>query len=117
MPGARLVGVYDAVASSAKVLAEQYQCKAFSGIAEMLKEVRAVTIATPTEHHTDAAEACLRAGVGTLIEKPLARNVAECRRILDAARVGNAVVQVGHVERFNPAIRAIASAATEAALH
>lgn len=109
MPQAKLVGVYDAIAANAEAVAQQYNCKAFSSIEEMIREVRAVTIATPTEHHASGATMCLRAGVACLIEKPLARNMKECQEILDAAKAGNAVVQVGHVERFNPAIRAIAA--------
>ena len=109
MPGATLVGVYDAISTNAQLVAAQYNCKAFASLEEMVKEVRAVTIATPTEHHASAAEVCLKAGVSCMIEKPLARTVEECRQIVAWAKEGKATLQVGHVERFNPAIRAVAA--------
>jgi predicted dehydrogenase len=73
----------------------------------MLPRIKAVTIAAPTKSHPDLAEPFLRRGIACLIEKPLARDVAEGQRIIDAARQGNAVVQVGHIERFNPAFAAM----------
>ena len=74
---------------------------------ELIAAVKAVTIAGPTAHHPDVAEKCLAAGLACLIEKPLAKDVADAKRIAIAAKRAGTVVQVGHIERFNPAIRAM----------
>jgi predicted dehydrogenase len=63
--------------------------------------VKAVTIAVPTRFHAEVAEACIRRGVACLVEKPLAKDAS------DAARRAGVTVQVGHIERFNPAVRAM----------
>jgi predicted dehydrogenase len=107
MPGIKLVGVYDASPETASAVADSFGCKAFPDVGQMLAEVRAVTIAVPTAFHADLAEQCLGRGVACLIEKPLARDVAECRRIADAAAHAGAVAMVGHIERFNPVMRAV----------
>ena len=107
MPRVRLVGVYDANAEAAGAAAEQYDCRAFGSLDELLTTASAVTIAVPTAFHADVAEKCLAAGLACLIEKPLAKDVADARRIVDAAGRAGTTVQVGHIERFNPAIRAM----------
>src|ERR1035437_2053073 len=73
MPQVKLVGVYDVNQAVAETLAKQYGCRAFASLEEMLAEVKAVTIATPTEFHAATAHPCLARGVACLIEKPLAR--------------------------------------------
>lgn len=107
MPQVKLVGVFDVNRAGAEAVARQYNCKAFASLEEMLAEVKAVTIATPTEFHAAMAQPCLSKSIACLIEKPLARNSQECRQIVDWAKAGHAVLQVGHVERFNPAVRAV----------
>jgi predicted dehydrogenase len=107
MPGVKLVGVVDAKLHLARETAEQYGCAAFTDARELLPQVKAVTIAVPTQSHVAAAEPFLRAGVACLIEKPLAKDLAECRRVVELARAHGAIVQVGHIERFNPAVRAL----------
>ena len=107
MPRVRLVGVYDVSPETAAAAAEQYNCRAFGDLSELLASVRAVTIAAPTRFHAEIAEQCLAAEVACLIEKPLAKDVADAHRIAAAAARSKAVVQVGHIERFNPAVRAM----------
>lgn len=107
IPEAQLVGVYDANTDSAQAVAEQFSCRAFTSVEEMIPHVKAVVVATPTITHEGLATTFIRAGVACLIEKPLAKDVAEATRIADLARKHNATVQVGHVERFNPIIRAM----------
>lgn len=104
---AKLVGVYDADPDVAAATAEQYGGQAFSSVAELLVKAKAVTVAVPTNAHADVATQCIEAGVACLIEKPLAKDVADGQRICRAASRGSAPVQVGHIERFNPAIRAM----------
>jgi predicted dehydrogenase len=107
MPQVRLVGVYDASPEAAAAAADEYGCRAAATLDELLPQVKAVSIAVPTQFHADTAEACIRRGVACLVEKPLAKDVADGRRIADAARRHGVTVQVGHIERFNPAVRAM----------
>ena len=109
IPGVKLVGVYDAAADTAEAVADSFACRAFNRAEDLLEQVRAVTIAVPTAFHADFAERCLTRGVACLIEKPLAKDVAECRRIAALAARSGAVAMVGHIERFNPVMRAIAN--------
>lgn len=104
---ATLVGVYDANADVAAAAAEQYGTRAFTKLDDLLPLVKAVSIAAPTPFHATLAEPFLGRGVACLIEKPLAKDTAEGRRIVEMARRGGAVVQVGHIERFNPVVRAM----------
>src|SRR5438874_12777254 len=83
MSGVTLVGVYDAIAKAAEEVAGEFGGKAFSSIDQLADEVAAVSIAAPTEHHLAVAEPFLRRGVACLIEKPLARNSAEGRKIVE----------------------------------
>ena len=108
MPTVKLVGVYDANREAAEAAAKDYGCPVAASVDELFSRARAVTIAVPTRHHADVAEACIRRGVACLVEKPLAKDVADGRRIADAARRHGVTVQVGHIERFNPAVRAMA---------
>ena len=107
MPSVRLVGVHDANPAAAEATARDYKTTAAAAAEDLLDKVAAVTIAVPTEHHARVAEPFLKRGIACLIEKPLAKTVEEARRIIELATEGGALVQVGHIERFNPAIRAV----------
>jgi predicted dehydrogenase len=107
LPGVRLVGIYDANFDVAESAAAEVGCKAMRELSDLLAQVRAVTIATPTATHLSVAEACFAAGVSCLIEKPLAKSIEDADRIVAGARASGLTVQVGHIERFNPAIRAM----------
>ena len=107
MPQVRLVGIYDVNGETAASIAQEFKCRASASVNELLPHVKALTIAVPTAFHAEVAEACLAAHVACLIEKPLAKDVCTARRIADAAKRSGATVQVGHIERFNPAIRAM----------
>ena len=107
MPQVRLVAVTDTNPAVAAAVAADFGCRHGTRAEEFLGDVRAVTIAAPTAAHADLAELCLGRGVACLVEKPLARTVDEARRVVDASRQSGLPVQVGHIERFNPAIRAM----------
>jgi predicted dehydrogenase len=107
MPSVKLVGVHDLNVDAAEAVAADYACRAFAKVDDLLAGVRAVTIAVPTNHHATVAEPFLRRGIACLIEKPLAKDVADAQRIIDLAKASGATVQVGHIERFNPAVRAM----------
>jgi len=102
-----VAGVYDASADAAAAVAEQYKLPAAQSLDALLDVVDAVTIAVPTQYHLEIAKKCLSHKIACLIEKPLAKDTAEAQQIVDLARQYGAVVQVGHIERFNPAVRAM----------
>ncbi len=107
IPQVRLVGVYDANLEAANATAAEYGGQGFDSVAALLDQAKAVTIATPTTTHLSLATECITRGVACLVEKPLAKDVAEAQQIATLARKHGATVQVGHIERFNPAVRAM----------
>ena len=108
LPGAELVGIHDAAADRAAAVAEQLDVRSFFDIDDLLGGVEAAIVAVPTTEHTTVALAALGRGVHVLIEKPIAPTLAEADQILSAAEAKGALVAIGHVERFNAAIRACA---------
>jgi predicted dehydrogenase len=105
----RLVGVVDPKLDRADAVAREFGCRAFGSVEQMLtthSEIRAATVAAPTMHHLDVARALMEAGVDVLIEKPLAASLAEADELVQFASTHKRVAQVGHLERFNPAVRA-----------
>ncbi|MCC6240912.1 MAG: Gfo/Idh/MocA family oxidoreductase [Phycisphaerales bacterium] len=108
MPSVKLVGVYDANLDTAHQIANQYDCIAVDSPEQLYDQVQAVSIAVPTIAHLATAEPLLRRGIACLIEKPLARNSQEGARIAALSREFGAIAQAGHIERFNPAFRALA---------
>lgn len=100
----KLVAVADASAETARRVAAELSVEAVSDYRELLGRVDAISIAVPTPlHHAVACEA-LRRGVHVLVEKPIATTLAEAREMVGLATQHQRVLQVGHLERFNPAI-------------
>jgi len=105
----RLVGVVDPDVGRADAVAGEFGCKGFGSIEQMLtthSEVQAASIAAPTVHHLAVARQLMKAGVDVLIEKPLATTLAEAEQLVGLAATHKRIAQVGHLERFNPAVRA-----------
>ena len=105
----RLVGVVDPDTARADAVAREFGCKAFGSTEQMLTthdEVQAASVAVPTVLHLEMARALMEAGVDVLIEKPLAATVEEADELIRLASERKRVAQVGHLERFNPAVRA-----------
>jgi predicted dehydrogenase len=105
----RLVGVVDPNLERANAVAGEFGCRAFGSVEQMLtthSEIRAASVAAPTVNHLEVARALMSAGIDVLIEKPLAASVAEADELVRTASVNQRIGQVGHLERFNPAIRA-----------
>lgn len=102
------VGVYDVNSEAAAAVAHQYGVAAFPSAAALLAEVDAVTIAAPTKYHFALAQQALRAGVHVLIEKPVCQTVREAQQLFELTKQHNCTVQVGHIERFNPAVQELA---------
>jgi predicted dehydrogenase len=107
MDGVSLVAVVDTVLARAEDAAATTGARAITDYREVLSDVDAVVIAVPTEIHRAIALPFLDRGVATLVEKPLSRSVSDAEAIVEAARLGNAVLAVGHTERYNPAVGAI----------
>jgi predicted dehydrogenase len=99
-----LVGVVDTQPGQAQAVAEAHGTNAFTDYRELLSRVDAVCIAVPTSYHGTMARAFLERGVPAMVEKPLARSVAEAEALVALARHRDVVLQVGHIERFNPAL-------------
>ena len=104
--GVELVGVYDLDPGRAEAVASETGTRAFAELDELLRRVRAVTIAVPTPAHAAVGLRALEAGVPVLMEKPLAASLDEADRLVAAAAARGLQLQVGHIERFNRAIRA-----------
>jgi len=107
LPQCDFVGVVDIDAQKAEALAKQYNCAAFTDCKNILGKVDAVTIAAPTVHHLALAELFISNKIPVMIEKPLAANVKEGKRIVALAKKYDVVVAVGHSERCNPAVQAM----------
>ena len=105
---AELVCVVDANPEVRARAAEQYQVPVFADASEIPADVEAVSVAVPTALHRAVALPLLERGVSVLVEKPMVRDLAEGRELIAAAERSGAVLQVGHVERFNPAVLALA---------
>lgn len=102
----RLVGVYDADATRATKIAGGLGSRAFHEMDDLLAQVEAVTVAVPTPAHAEVGLRALRRGVPVLMEKPLASTLIEADDLIDAAKRQQVQLQVGHIERYNRALRA-----------
>lgn len=101
-----LSAVIDTNIRRAEEIASKYGCSAYADIESALDHVDALSIATPTTFHHDAALKCIRSGKDILIEKPITATVAEADEIISLAQTAGLIVQIGHLERFNPALSA-----------
>ena len=100
-----LIGVSDLNEEQGKSVAKRLGVSYFKDFREMLKEVQAVTIATPTSYHREVSEIVFDSGVHALVEKPLAGNTKDSEAIIQSANKNKKILAVGHIERFNEAIR------------
>lgn len=108
-----LVGVIDANADRAAEIAQRCHTAVLPGIAALAGNVDCVSLAVPTSMHHRLARDLLDAGIDVLVEKPMTETVAEGRDLVALADRGKRILQVGHLERFNPAIRALADIVTK----
>ncbi|HEX8816383.1 MAG TPA: Gfo/Idh/MocA family oxidoreductase [Terriglobales bacterium] len=112
----RLLGVVDPDTARADAVAKEFSCRSFGSIEQLLStysEVQAASVAVPTVHHLSVARQLMEAGVDVLIEKPLAASLAEADELLQLVRQHHRIAQAGHLERFNPAVRAVTSIITQ----
>lgn len=99
-----LVTICDLDENTARVIAEEHGAEWTIDWRSLIGRVDAVSLAVPTEAHSEIASELLRAGIHVLVEKPISRTLDEADLMINAARAGGALLQVGHVERFNPAL-------------
>jgi predicted dehydrogenase len=104
LPEVTLEGVVDIFPGRAEEIAASSGTRAFSNYAELFGKVDAVSIACPTTLHAEIGEEFLKRGVHVLVEKPIARSLEDADRLIRAAEENGRVLQVGHLERFNPAV-------------
>lgn len=105
LPEARLVGVQDPSAEARERLERELGVPAHADLDRLLEEVEAVSVAAPTVHHAELTERILARGIHVLVEKPMASRVSEGEAMMRAARRAGRALLVGHVERYNPAVR------------
>jgi predicted dehydrogenase len=98
-----LVGIVDPVEAARTAVAADLQVPAFADHRELLDKIDAAIIATPTRFHHNVAAELLESGIHVLIEKPLTPGVADAKNLISLSEQNSLVLQVGHVERFNPA--------------
>lgn len=107
LDGVELVGVADVRAERAQGVAGEHGCDAFVDYRELLDRVEAVSLAVPTEDHVGVGVDVLERGIHLLVEKPIAPTLEGADRLIEAALRRSLVLQVGHVERFNPVLQAV----------
>jgi len=108
-----LTGIYDAHPETARKIAGKHQLHVFNSVAEAAAASDALNIATPTTYHHEIARQLLLLGKHVLVEKPMTENAAQATELIQLARDHNCVLQVGHIERFNPVFKYLESAAPE----
>jgi len=107
IPGCELVGFYDPDEKNAEEVITKYGLKRFNDPGDLLTEIDAADIVAPTDHHFSLCEAAIRKGKHVFVEKPLAQTMDEAHALVKLVRESNIKLQVGHVERFNPAFLAV----------
>jgi predicted dehydrogenase len=104
---ATLVGVVDADPERAAMAAAEHNCLTFATLGELEGNVDAAVVATPTSLHAEVGCELLESGIDVLVEKPIAADLASARRLVDTAAEHQRILQIGHLERFNPAVAAL----------
>jgi len=104
---AQLAGVFDTDPARAAVFAQEFQTKTFSCLQEMQGQVDAASVAVPTVAHAEAGCRLMELGIDVLVEKPMAKDLSGADALLASAKRYARILQVGHVERFNPAVLAV----------
>jgi predicted dehydrogenase len=109
---AELAAVIDVDPARAASAAAEFGCQALPDLASLAGRADAAVVAVPTVAHVDVACALIEAGIDVLVEKPVASDLASARRLVEAAGLHGRVLQIGHLERFNPAVTALAGIVT-----
>ena len=107
LDGVELVAVVDNDMQRAREVADEVGCRAENDFRDVLGEIDVASVVVPTQFHFDVASACLQAGVHVLLEKPITPTLEEADRLIELARSKSCILQIGHLERFNPAVMAL----------
>lgn len=107
MENVELAGVFDQSKERAEQIAQEFETRAFEDVEELRGAVDAASVAVPTVAHRDVGRVLMKMGIDVLVEKPMARTVGEADELIAAAKKNGRILQVGHVERFNPAVLAV----------
>ena len=106
---ANLVGVFDTNLERAEEISKKINTAIFQSVDNLLENVEAVSIVTPTPTHRDVAEKCIKKGKHVFIEKPITSSVKDAEHLIELSKKHNVIIQVGHIERFNPALLALSN--------
>jgi len=107
IPGVELIGFYDPDDTNANDVITKYGLKRFEDVSALLNEIDAADIVAPTDHHFHLCEKAIKKGKHVFVEKPLAQTMEEAHALVKLVKESNVKLQVGHVERFNPAFLAV----------
>lgn len=107
MEDVELVGVYDQSVARTEAAAKEFGTQALRSLGELRASADAVSVAVPTAAHTEVGSGLMEMGLDVMVEKPMATDVEEADALIEAARRHHRILQVGHVERFNPAVLAV----------
>src|SRR3989339_626715 len=99
-----VAGIFDSNSQTAKVAAQEFNTKAFDNLDDLLNEIRAASIAVNTTAHHEIAKRCMEKGVHIFVEKPITASISEAEELVQLSSDRKLNLQVGHIERFNPAI-------------
>lgn len=102
-----IVGIYDIDFERSQEVAREFQLKAFDSVEPLLKEIEAASVVVSTTNHFDITHACLEQGIHCLVEKPITSTLTEADKLIRLSKEKGLILQVGHIERFNPAIVAL----------
>ena len=105
----RLLGVVDRDVARADAVGREFGCRSFGSLEQLVtthSEIQAASVTVPTAHHLATARVLMKAGVDVLVEKPLAPSLQEADELIGLAKTNQRIAQAGHLERFNPAVRA-----------
>ena len=108
-----LVGVYDTEAARARAVAQEFETRALDSLDAVAREAAAASVAVPTREHARVGLELLRSGLDVLVEKPIASSLSEADELIETAEREKRILQVGHTERFNPAVVAAAQVVTQ----
>ena len=106
---ANFVGLFDSNTQRAEEISKKLNTKSFDSIDSLLDNVEAVSIVTPTPTHRSVAEKCIKRGKHVFIEKPITSSVDDAEYLIELAKKHSTIIQVGHIERFNPALLALSN--------
>lgn len=107
MPEVEVVGVYDIDVERCRQVADEFQIKAFDNLRQLLDQIQAASVVVSTTNHFEITHNCFERGIHCLVEKPITNTLVEADVLIQFANRRNVILQVGHIERFNPALVAL----------